>query len=207
MQRRVAIIATGAGQLALAHVLTRSDFEVAAMVDPDARVAAEVRRARPDLALVDLAEPNRLSPLLDDITHGGSPVPTVVLADDVDRPNLVRMIAQGVRGFLLRENVAAEIDGTLRDVLDGGVVIDPAVAGQLVADITRGIRLDGPFGLTRQEEQVLAELAAELTNKQIGQRIGISSHTVKTHLRNTFTKLGVRDRVEAALFATEHGLA
>lgn len=204
--QRVMIIADGVGRVALSHLLAGSDFEVVATVGPDAQVAAAVQRARPDLLLIDVEESDRLLPLLEDVGHAAPSARSVVLAGQATRTELVRVIAQGVRGFLLRENVTDEIVRTLREVAAGGVVIDPAVASHLVADVTRGIRLEGPHGLTRLEEQVLVGVTAELTNRQIGQRIGISTATVKSHLTNTFRKLGVRDRVEAAMFATEHGL-
>lgn len=204
--QRVMIIAGSAGQIALPHVLADSDFDVVATTGPSARIAAELRRAAPDLVLIDVEGADRLLPLLRVVAHQAPSARMVVLAGQIDRAALIKVIAQGVRGFMLRENVTSDVVGSLREIMAGGVVIDPAVAGLLIADITRGVRLEGPFGLSRLEEQVLAELSAELTNRQIGQRIGISTSTVKSHLTNVFRKLGVRDRVEAALFATEHGL-
>lgn len=205
--QRVMIIAGNGGQVALLHLLAGSAFPVVATIGPVPAIAHEMRRVRPDLVLIDIEDTDRVPPLLEFVNHGDSSARIVVLGGRVDRATLVQMIAQGVRGFLLRESVTSDVLETLREVMAGGVVIDPAVAALLIADITRGVRLEGPFGLSRLEQQVLAELAAELTNKQIGQRIGISTSTVKTHLTNMFRKLGVRDRVEAALFATEHGLS
>ena len=92
-------------------------------------------------------------------------------------------------------------------VIAGHTVVDPEVADSLVHAATHGRRIDGPFGLTRQEEQVLARLQPRRTNHDIGSTLGISPNTVKTHLAAAFRKLGVHDRDEAAMFAATHGLA
>jgi DNA-binding NarL/FixJ family response regulator len=204
--QRVMIIADGGGQVALPHLLADTEFEVVAAVGLDARTAASMRRLRPEIVLIDIEGMERLMALLGAISRTDASVRTVVIAGPVDQADLVRMIGHDVRAFLLRENVTTDIAVTLREVIAGGVVIDPAVAADLVAHVTRGIRLVGPFGLSRLEEQVLAQLTAELTNKQIGQRIGVSTSTVKSHVSNIFRKLDVRDRGEAAQFALEHRL-
>jgi DNA-binding NarL/FixJ family response regulator len=100
----------------------------------------------------------------------------------------------------------------VRAVAAGDAVLGPAVTRQLLDQVGR--RLPGPVsrtpgelaGLTDREQEVLRLLAAGLTNAEISEALVVSEPTVKTHVSNVLGKLGLRDRVQAVIYAYETGL-
>lgn len=204
---RVVIAGGRAGRAALGQLLVGSEFEVVAGVDSGRDPALLVERVRPDLVLVDLEHTQMLPSLMATLRRAQPSLPVVVLGDAADHDCVVSAVGHGARGFLLRATPSEDLLQALRVVVDGGLVIDPAVARHVVDVVTRGVRLPGAHGLTRAEERILIHLPDRLTNREIGERIGISKSTVKTHLRNIYRKLDVGDRLEAATFATQQGLA
>lgn len=206
--QRVAIIASShLGRDALANLLADTEFEVFEAAAPGKGARVALSRSRPDLVLIDLESNGEVVGVLADVGDRSPGAAAVVLADGNDVHQVVPAFQHGARGVLARERSCDELLAGLRTVVAGDVVIEPRLASQLVLAVTRGVRVAGPYGLSRAEEAVVAQLAHELTNQQIGRRIGVSTSTVKTHLRHAFRKLGVRNRVEAALFAVERGLA
>lgn len=192
---------------ALSLVLTRTEFEIAAAIVDPARISDTLKRHRPELVLVDLEHPHGLLAVLDDIRDAGGRSRIVVLSSSRDALHLLPTIGRGAHGFVLRDRTSDELLTSFRQVAAGGVVIDPRVAGRFVSAATRGARVSGPYGLSRQEQLVVEHLPKRMTNGQIGEEVGLSTATVKTHLSSAFRKLGVANRHEAAAFATEHGLA
>ncbi len=111
------------------------------------------------------------------------------------------------RGFLLKGSEPAVIRQAVRTVADGGTYTDPRLAARLVALASRGRRAKGPFDLTLQEMRVVELLPRGMTNRELGKALGVSEHTIKTHLYNAMHKLGAKDRAEAAAIALREGLA
>lgn len=208
MPRVVILASNRLSQDALARILRASEFELLASTGDLRDVGSTVVRHRPDLVLVDLERPDQLVRVLDDVKSSHDRAHVVVLASDrAARHMVVPAFQHGARGFLLRNQSCAQLLTGFREVVDGGVVIDPHAAERLVAAATRGFRVSGPYGLSRQEQLVVGHVARRLTNGQISQEIGVSTTTVKSHLHSAFRKLGVSSRTEVASFAVHHGLA
>ena len=184
------------------------DGQPATAVTPLAPRIDAVRSAldlmAPDLVLIEL-DTTDVSIVAD--IFAIRKVSVAILAGQAHRPLAVPALVMGARGFLFRDRPTDWLLAALDRVIAGHTVVDPEVADSLVHAATHGRRIDGPFGLTRQEEQVLARLQPRRTNHDIGSTLGISPNTVKTHLAAAFRKLGVHDRDEAAMFAATHGLA
>jgi DNA-binding NarL/FixJ family response regulator len=170
---------------------------------PDA-IRSALDLMAPDLVLLVLDTPDLT--LLADILATRM-VTTAILTDIRHEDHAVPALVMGARAFLYRDRPTGWLLEALDRTLDGQTVVDPAVASHLVHAATHHRRIDGPFGLTRQEEQVVSRLHARRTNHEIGRSLGISHNTVKSHLAAAFRKLGVHDREEAAVFAASHGLA
>lgn len=207
MQRAVIIASSRLGQAASANLLVGAGFDVVAATRPDDGIRSVVAGWTPDLALIDLQQNALLLDVLDAVGEASPATAPVVLAHEDDTDRVVSAVQHGARGVLSRHRTSDELTEDLRAVAAGGTVVDPQMAAPLTQHVTRGVRRTGPYGLTRSEELIVSHLPRELTNDQIGRRVGVTTSTVKTHLRNAFRKLGVRDRVEAALFAVERGLA
>jgi DNA-binding NarL/FixJ family response regulator len=92
-------------------------------------------------------------------------------------------------------------------VARGEAALDPAVQHHVVAALAGEAEPELPADLTPREAEVLALIAAGLTNPEIADRLVVSAATVKTHVNHIFAKTGVRDRAQAVAFAYRHGLA
>ncbi|MFE9449529.1 response regulator [Streptomyces sp. NPDC006739] len=180
--------------------------------DGDAAIAGAAALA-PDLVLMDVRMPG-----LDGIAatehlcaQPHAPRILVVTTFDLDEYAYAALRA-GANGFLVKDAPAEEILVTVRAVLRGEVMVAPSLTRRLVerfvlqpstsASAQRG-RL---AALTDREREVLALVARGLANGEIADRLFVGETTVKTHLGRILTKLGLRDRIHAVIFAYESGL-
>jgi DNA-binding NarL/FixJ family response regulator len=158
----------------------------------------QVREHRPDVVLMDLSMPGiggveatrRLQAELPEVA-------VLVLTTFGDRQHVIDAVDAGAVGYLLKDSGPEQLEAGIRAAARGESPLDPKVAGALV-QARREQRPD--LDLTAREREVLALVGEGLANKAIARRLGISEKTVKTHLTNVFTALGVTDRVQAALW-------
>jgi DNA-binding NarL/FixJ family response regulator len=118
----------------------------------------------------------------------------------------------GAAGFLLKDARREELVHAVRTVAAGESLLAPSVTRRLIADVVgRGgprPRLAARLGeLTEREIATLRLVARGLSNAEVAAELVVSEHTVKTHVSNVLTKLGLRDRAQAVVFAYESGLA
>ncbi|TDC79552.1 response regulator transcription factor [Micromonospora sp. KC606] len=130
----------------------------------------------------------------------------LTMADDEDVVN--RSLRAGARGYVLKDTDPDVIIDALRTVAGGGLVLGPRVGPQVLTTLQRQpVELPPPFDqLTPRERDILRHLATGETNARIARRFGISEKTVRNQLSAVFAKLGVTDRVQAALLARDAGL-
>jgi DNA-binding NarL/FixJ family response regulator len=106
---------------------------------------------------------------------------------------------------------ASEIQHAIRTVHAGEALLDPSVQRRLLERTLGGalapVAPAYPDGLTQREAEVLREIAAGRSNREIADRLSIGEATVKTHVNNIFSKAGLRDRAQAVVYAVRHGLA
>lgn len=106
-------------------------------------------------------------------------------------------------GYLLKDMEPELLIQYIRDALNGALVISPGL-NRVMAQALRTPPRQAAVELTERERQVLKTIAAGLSNKVIGHKLGITEGTVKVHVKNLLHKLGLRSRVEAAVWAMEH---
>jgi two-component system, NarL family, nitrate/nitrite response regulator NarL len=168
-----------------------------------------LRDERPDLAIMDL----RMSPvdghrLLTRIRAEGIETPVVILTMSDAQEDLSRAFRAGVRGYLLKDMDPEEVIDAIRRAARGEMVVSPAMAVKLVDLLLPSqhgtTRADYMKSLTDREREILEHLSNGKSNKAIALSLGISHDTVKLHVRHILSKLGLRSRVEAAVFAVEH---
>jgi DNA-binding NarL/FixJ family response regulator len=125
---------------------------------------------------------------------------------------IVEALRAGASGFLLKDAPAREVVDAVRAVAAGDAVLAPSVTRQLLDQVGRRLpapvsrSADGLGELTEREQQVLRMLAVGLSNAEIAEALVLSEATVKTHVSNLLGKLGLRDRVQAVIYAYESGL-
>jgi DNA-binding NarL/FixJ family response regulator len=161
-----------------------------------------VRMPRMD-GLAALGQIKEASPL--------SSVIMVTLYDDTDY--LMRAVALGAAGYVLKDASRAALIEAVRLTADGGGIISPTLLPQMLREVGRLLErrerdsaLGGEQALSPRELEVLGMVAEGLTNQGIAERLFLSPTTVKTHVQNILVKLGVSDRTQAAVRAVRSGL-
>ena len=186
-------------------------FEVAGECADGAEVADAVASLHPDVVVMDVRMPRvdgaeatrRLRAL------PGAP-PVLVLTTFKDDEVLSAALRAGAGGFLLKDAPGEEILRATREVAAGGAYLDPAVTARVLAAYrsTPSPAADVAIAeLTSREVDVLRLMARGLTNNEIAGELVISEVTVKSHIGRIFTKLDLRDRAAAIIYAFDHGLA
>jgi DNA-binding NarL/FixJ family response regulator len=204
--------------------LLRAGFRLILERQPGVEVVAEaangiqavdlVRQLSPDVVLMDIRMPD-----LD-----GIQATRLILADqDTARTRIIILttfdldeyvyeaLRAGASGFLLKDQPPELLADAVLAVGDGDVLLAPAVTRRLVEHFTAGRRPPSPDAaitdLTRREVEVLELLATGLSNAEIAAALFVAETTVKTHIARLLTKLDLRDRVQAVVFAYQNGLA
>lgn len=190
-------------------MLEDTEFQVVAEAASGAEALEAARRARPQMALLDIrmAGGDGLDAL--QALKQEHPRMAVIMLTTYDNPTYVaRAVAGGAAGYLLKGIEREELLEALRAVARGEMLLTPQ---QLVHSL-RGISektvgaQDLIEPLTEREQEVLRLLATGLSNRDIASLLFIAESTVKTHVEHIIGKLGVSDRVQAAVWAACHGL-
>ncbi len=205
------------------QALVRTGFRMVLDAEADIEVAGEAadglqaiqaaRRLRPDVVLMDIRMPN-----LDGIQATqqlagpdvADPVGVLILTTyDVDAYVFAALRA-GACGFLLKHTSLEELVEAIRTVASGEGLIAPAVTRRLIAEFARTPAAPEPprelERLTEREREVLALVARGKSNAEIARELVVGATTVKTHVGRVLTKLGLRDRIQAVIYAYEAGL-
>jgi DNA-binding NarL/FixJ family response regulator len=178
----------------------------------DGRAAVESALAhRPDVVLLDLNMPTHDG--FAAVTELGRVAPSsrvLVLTTFGDDDSIRRALAAGAAGFVLKASDPRELIGAVHAVADGAAFLSPRVAERVLArfrDAVTAWRTDDRIAtLTGRERDVLALLSRGLPNSEIGKRLFLTEGTVKGHVTAIMGKLGVTNRVQAALVGHDAGL-
>ena len=157
----------------------------------------------PDVVLMDLRMPRMDGVTATERLAGTHPGVRVLVLTTYDTDaDIVRAVAAGATGYLLKDAPLPQLADAVRAAARGETVLAPPVAARLVSHL-RAPAVEAP---TARELEVLAGVARGLTNAEIGRELFIGEATVKTHLLRVFAKLGVDDRTRAVMVAVERGL-
>ncbi|MDX5317950.1 MAG: response regulator transcription factor [Actinomycetes bacterium] len=181
----------------------------------DGEQAVELaRRLRPDVCLLDISMP-RMDGIEATTALSGpeveDPIPVVVIPTFDRDEDVYGARKAGARGLLLKDADQALLVQAISAAAAGDALVAPSITARLLeafATTERATTAAEPLdALTEREEEVLAEVAKGKTNAEIAQDLFISNSTAKTHIASLMAKLGVRNRVEIAIWAYETGRA
>lgn len=196
------------------HSVVRQGLRMFLSLDPDLVIIGEARNGdegvklahelRPDVVLMDL-----LMPVMDGVTAIATirrelpEVEVIALTSVLEDSMVFGAIRAGAIGYLLKDTEADELCRAIKAAAAGQVQLSPQAAARLMREVRAP---ESPETLTQREIEVLRLMAKGLANKEIARDLGIGEKTVKTHVSNILSKLGVLSRTQAALYAIQIGL-
>ncbi len=186
------------------------DIEVVAEAADGAAAIDAVIRHRPDVVLMDIQMPGMDG--LDATRRLVADGTTVVVLTTFERDDyILEAVRAGASGFLVKNAPAEELVAAVRVVTSGEALLSPSVTRRVLARLAADNPVAGDVAgrladLTEREVEVLDLVALGLSNAEIAQRLILGEATIKTHVSHLLAKLGLRDRVQAVVFAYESGL-
>lgn len=189
------------------------DIAVVAEAGTGVEAISAARQHQPDIVLMDIRMPEMdgLEATSKILAMSGDTTRVIILTTFDPDEYVYKALNAGASGFVLKDIPPEELVAAVRVVADGGALLAPAItrrligrfAGQAGSDSKSAAQLDL---LTRREQEVLRALASGMNNIEIADALSIGPATVKSHVSNLLSKLGLRDRAQAVVFAYESGL-
>jgi two-component system, NarL family, response regulator len=181
-------------------IVSESGMEVIAEAGTGAEALQQYRKLRPDIVLMDMRMPEMTGlQTIEAIRKEFSNARIIVLSTYDLEEDIYQSLQAGARGYILKDSPRNELLASIRRVHAGERVIPPNIATRLAERI-------GGNELTAREFEVLKLITNGKSNKQIGDDLGISEGTVKSHVNNILDKLGVTDRTQAVSVALKRGI-
>lgn len=170
-----------------------------------------VPECRPDVVLLDMRMPKKNGlEVLQALSEKEALPPTLILTTFDDDEIVLKGIRAGAKGYLLKDVSLERLTEAIRTLAGGGTLIRPAVTERVIKGLDRAAT---PFGsldpieaMTKRETEILSLMAGGYSNKEIAQALSLSEGTIKNHVSNILSKMGVRDRTRAVLKALELGV-
>lgn len=188
-------------------IATADDLEVAGECARAEDLTAAVQQTEPDLVLLDVRMPGRDgATLCEELLRRSPTLKVVMLSAFVDEDAIQRSLLAGAKGYLLKDIDAVGLLAQLRAVLRGEVVLDPKVAGRVVAQMQQMAVQAAMERPTGRELEVLRGVARGLTSREIADQLVVTESTVKSHLQSLMRKLNAANRAELVAEAMRHKL-
>ncbi|HSG41852.1 MAG TPA: response regulator transcription factor [Anaerolineales bacterium] len=182
---------------------TQDEFQVVAEAENGREAFEQIGKLKPDVVLMDLRMPEMDG--VEAITKIKEKYPNVnilVLTTYDTDADIVRAVEAGATGYLLKDAPREELFRAVRGTAKGETVLAPVVAARLMGKV----RDHGEQALSSREIDVLMLVARGASNQDVGEKLHVSTATVKSHLIQIYQKLGVSDRTAAVTTAIERGI-
>ena len=183
------------------------DFEVVGQTGAGAAVVALVDKTHPDVVLLDARLPDISGVEVCRLLSSSHPAVAVVILTTYTDAELVQECLQaGARGYVVKNVESFSLKESIRAVHRGESVLAPQVAGQIIERVRSTKHAEsGRASLNASQVAILRLISRGHSNREIAAEVHLSENTVKTHVQEIFRKLGVRNRVEAAILAGKSG--
>lgn len=192
----------------MAMLKPEPDFEVVGQTGVGEDVQDLVQGTRPDVVLLDARLPGISGvEVCRRLTKAHPKVAVVILTTYTDVELVQDCLQAGARGYVVKDVEKFSLKESIRAVSRGQAVLAPQVAGQIIERMRSGApQNERPAGLNGSQLAILRLISRGHSNREIAADVHLSENTVKTHIQEIFRKLGVRNRVEAAILAGKSGL-
>jgi DNA-binding NarL/FixJ family response regulator len=198
------------------HPITRDGLRTALSLTDEVEVVGEassgeeaikvVEDTNPDVIFMDVRMPGMNGIQATRVIRERHPETKVILFTvDESRASISEAIQAGVSGYLLKDVGVAELVNAARLAMQGKAVIHPSLTQAFIEEV-RLVDRKPEAPLSPREIEILQQVAYGATTKEVADELGISFHTVKTHLERIFEKLGANDRAQAVAIAIRQGL-
>lgn len=183
-------------------------IEVVAEASDGKQAVEQIPLVKPDVVLMDMRMPI-MSGLdaLQALSKLNVLPPTIILTTFDDDQLVLAGIKYGAKGYLLKDVSLDQLVNAIQTVAHGGSLVQPAVTQRLLSGLesmnNEFVSLEQPDPLTERETEILRLMAGGFSNKEVANSLGVAEGTVKNHVSNILSKLGVRDRTRAVLKAFE----
>ncbi len=189
------------------------DIEVVGEAGTGVEAVEAARSHRPDVILMDIRMPEMdgLEATRRIVAEAEWPVKVLILTTFDPDEYVFEALKAGASAFVLKDIPRAELVSAVHTVADGGALLAPSITRRLIGRFTQGLAADTATSarlerLTAREREVLAAIGRGYNNTEISEQLFIGAATVKSHINSVFTKLGLRDRAQAVVFAYESKL-
>jgi DNA-binding NarL/FixJ family response regulator len=187
------------------------DISVVAEAGDGAQAVGLIPQAKPDVVLLDMRMPGMSGlDVLNALAAKNALPPTIILTTFDDDQLVLAGLKAGARGYLLKDVSLEQLVDAVKAVAGGGSLVAPVVTQRLLSGLERMqnefVSLEQPDPLTDRETEILRLMAGGYSNKEIANSLTVAEGTVKNHVSNILSKLGVRDRTRAVLKAFEIGI-
>jgi DNA-binding NarL/FixJ family response regulator len=202
------------------HHVVRKGLVFFLQTQPDLEIVGEASNGEEALKLAISLEPHIVlmdlsMPVLDgieatkELKKQAPHIQVMILTSFSDQDHVIPALEAGASGYQLKESDPDELVAAIRKLMNGENQLHPKVTTHLLTRLTKSSEKKVNFidHLTKREKDVLKEIAKGKSNKEIGVALHITEKTVKTHVSNILSKLGVQDRTQAALYAVQHGIS
>ena len=197
------------------HELTRRGVRQVLSEDVEFTVVGEagdgnqawhlIQTLKPDVALIDVRMAGIQGPALCQlVTRHGLVTACIILTSYTDEEPLNTALANGARGYIVKDVGAEELIQSIRRILAGGAVLDSRAASHVVDWVRNGH--PGGIHFSPMDMQILSFVAQGWTNREIGATLHFSENTVKAHINQVMERLHAKNRVQAAVIAFRQGL-
>ena len=185
------------------------DMNVLAYCTSTGEIQEKIRQERPDLLILDLGFRDRNGlDLVRELRRENVPIKVIVLTNGLDDEQTIDTLRLGVQGVLLKNMPAHLLPQCIRKVHAGGQWMEKQSLGHAFEKMLRreaGARRMATI-LTDRETEVMCLVAQGMSNRLISERLSVGEGTVKVHVHNIYSKLGVNNRVDLTLYAQRKGL-